>query len=69
MFVSGRLMVHFSLFKLSTTVQLYDFILTFPQEVSLIWPAPWSLMKVLFLLTRYLPFADVVIRLWRTNLA
>jgi len=43
---------------------IYDFFLTFPQEVSLIWPAPLSLMKVLFLVTRYLPFADVGIRIW-----
>jgi hypothetical protein len=34
-------------------------LLTLPQEVSLIWSARWNLIKVLFLLTRYLPFVDL----------
>jgi len=32
----------------------YDYTLTLDLEVSLIWAAPWSIPKVLFLLTRYL---------------
>ena len=32
--------------------------LTFPHEVSLVWPTRLTLVKVLFLLTRYIPFID-----------
>lgn len=37
--------------------QLYDYALTLSLEVSLFWLAPWKMLNVLFLLTRYLPFA------------
>lgn len=35
---------------------LYDYFLTLPEEVKLIWPTPWSLVKALFLIvsSRYL---------------
>lgn len=39
--------------------------LTFNREKALIWPSAWSLTKVLFLLTRYSPFIDVTIVIWR----
>jgi len=42
----------------SAALLIYDYFLTFTREVTLIWPAQWNLMKVLFLLTRYLPFID-----------
>jgi len=42
----------------SAALLVFDYLLTFPREVSLIWPARWTLIKVLFLLTRYLPFID-----------
>jgi len=42
----------------STALLIYDYFLTLPREVSLIWPSKWSLIKVLFLLTRYTPFID-----------
>ncbi|KAG9125541.1 hypothetical protein FRC07_007193 [Ceratobasidium sp. 392] len=32
---------------------LYDYFLTLPEEVRLIWPTSWSLVKVLFLINRY----------------
>ncbi|KAG8742328.1 hypothetical protein FRC12_015394 [Ceratobasidium sp. 428] len=32
---------------------LYDYLLTLPDEVRLIWPTSWSLVKVLFLINRY----------------
>ncbi|TCD65534.1 hypothetical protein EIP91_002543 [Steccherinum ochraceum] len=41
------------------TLFVYDFILTFDSEVELMWPSQWSTVKVLYLLTRYLPFVDV----------
>ncbi|KZP02301.1 hypothetical protein FIBSPDRAFT_977730, partial [Athelia psychrophila] len=40
---------------------VYDYILTFNSEVTLIWGEPWKLLKVLFLLSRYLPFADTTL--------
>ncbi|KZP11735.1 hypothetical protein FIBSPDRAFT_962011 [Athelia psychrophila] len=40
---------------------VYDYILTFDSEVTLIWGEPWKSLKVLFLLSRYLPFADTVV--------
>jgi Family of unknown function (DUF6533) len=38
--------------------QVYDHSLTMGLEMSLVWPSPWSLGKVLYFLTAYLPFAD-----------
>ncbi|KZP31924.1 hypothetical protein FIBSPDRAFT_1023526 [Athelia psychrophila] len=40
---------------------IYDYILTFNSEVSLIWGEPWKSLKILFLLSRYLPFADTIL--------
>ncbi|KAH8119839.1 hypothetical protein DFH11DRAFT_1556813 [Phellopilus nigrolimitatus] len=48
----------------SMTILTYDYLITFNAEKRLIWPSPWSLPKVLFLLTRYLPFIDTSIVLW-----
>lgn len=36
----------------------YDFIITFHQEVQLIWLGRWNYTKVLFLLARYIPIVD-----------
>ncbi|KAK7682860.1 hypothetical protein QCA50_014246 [Cerrena zonata] len=51
---------------------VYDYLLTFNVEKSLIWPSRWNIMKVLFLLTRYLPFVDVTLVLFyqlKTNIS
>ncbi|EJU01848.1 hypothetical protein DACRYDRAFT_116284 [Dacryopinax primogenitus] len=37
---------------------VYDWIITLPLEAKYVWPSPWSLGKVLFLLTRYLALID-----------
>ncbi|KAF9010813.1 hypothetical protein BDQ17DRAFT_1299412, partial [Cyathus striatus] len=42
-------------------LKAYDTLLTFDLEVNLIWKAQWNVMKVLFILTRYLPFFDTTI--------
>jgi hypothetical protein len=39
---------------------LYDYALTFDTEVEQIWKAPWTPLKVAYLLQRYLPFFDTV---------
>ncbi|EKM51112.1 uncharacterized protein PHACADRAFT_213014 [Phanerochaete carnosa HHB-10118-sp] len=38
---------------ISCTLIIYDFMLTFNGELTLIWPSSWSTIKILFLLTRY----------------
>ncbi|TCD64262.1 hypothetical protein EIP91_004301 [Steccherinum ochraceum] len=43
----------------SAALLVYDFILTFPAEVTLIWPSQWNLVRILFFLTRYLAFVDM----------
>ncbi|TFK63337.1 hypothetical protein BDN72DRAFT_882159 [Pluteus cervinus] len=45
----------------SSTVYLYDLFLTLGLEVDLLWSSKWTLMKVLYLIQRYLPLIDMVI--------
>lgn len=40
----------------SAVILLYDLILTLHLEVSLVWYSRWNYTKVLYLLTRYVPF-------------
>ncbi|EJC97414.1 uncharacterized protein FOMMEDRAFT_32510, partial [Fomitiporia mediterranea MF3/22] len=40
---------------------VYNYILTFKDEHTLVWPKRWSLLKVLFFLVYYLPFVDLTI--------
>ncbi|KDQ51715.1 hypothetical protein JAAARDRAFT_503028 [Jaapia argillacea MUCL 33604] len=37
----------------ATLIAVYDHIITFDQEVELIWRKRWSISKVLFLMVRY----------------
>ncbi|THH29311.1 hypothetical protein EUX98_g4883 [Antrodiella citrinella] len=46
------------------SVLLYDHVLTFGEEVSLVWPARWKFGKVLFVLARYPPYIDMSVVLW-----
>ncbi|KAL5486190.1 hypothetical protein ACEPAI_7235 [Sanghuangporus weigelae] len=44
------------------TILIYDYLITFSEEIELIWSMPFrSPAKTLFLLTRYLPFVDMTI--------
>ncbi|KAJ6608855.1 hypothetical protein B0H10DRAFT_513853 [Mycena sp. CBHHK59/15] len=43
----------------SIVILFFDYMLTFNLEVSLIWPSRLSISKILFFLTRYLPFLEV----------
>jgi hypothetical protein len=45
---------------LAATAFVYDFLLTFATEVEQIWMAPWTPLKVVYLLQRYSPFIDTV---------
>ncbi|KZP22704.1 hypothetical protein FIBSPDRAFT_470953 [Athelia psychrophila] len=51
--------IYFDVF--SACILVYDYILTFSSEMTLIWGEPWKSLKVLFLLSRYLPFADTAV--------
>jgi hypothetical protein len=44
---------------------VYDYLITLGMEIRYIWPARWNLLKILYLLQRYLPFFDSgVLLLW-----
>ncbi|KAF7775878.1 hypothetical protein Agabi119p4_4271 [Agaricus bisporus var. burnettii] len=40
----------------SLTILVFDWMLTFPSEVELVWGSKWSAMTILYFLTRYIPF-------------
>jgi len=55
----------FSTLRISHAIQLsgfitvvYDYLLTFSEEVALIWRGRWGLASILYLFTRYLVFID-----------
>lgn len=52
-------------FKYTDTAALailvWDYLLTFQSEIDLIWRSHWSIVKILFLLTRYMPAVDVTL--------
>jgi len=47
----------------TATFILYEYLITIDQEIRLVWPSKWSLVKVLFFINRYLPFASSIIGL------
>ncbi|EJC98750.1 uncharacterized protein FOMMEDRAFT_161583 [Fomitiporia mediterranea MF3/22] len=46
-------------------ILFYDYLLTLEDERTLIWQSNWSLPKVVFLVTRYLPYIDLSITAMR----
>jgi len=46
------------------TLWIYEYILTFGEEISLVWNAPWTIPTVLFLLSRYWPSVTLTILLY-----
>ncbi|KAH9485510.1 hypothetical protein JR316_0002418 [Psilocybe cubensis] len=42
----------------ASTVFLYDYLLTLSMEIDLIWRSPWNVIKIIFIIQRYLPFID-----------
>ncbi|KAK7040586.1 hypothetical protein R3P38DRAFT_428577 [Favolaschia claudopus] len=48
----------------SAMLWVYDYILTFDREVSLIWASQWSLTKILFLVSRYSAVVDLPMALY-----
>jgi hypothetical protein len=45
-------------FLTSPSTKAYDHLLTLDLEISQIWSSKWTITKVLFLITRYLPYVD-----------
>ncbi|KAJ7475251.1 hypothetical protein B0H11DRAFT_2034723 [Mycena galericulata] len=45
------------------TILVYDLMCTLDQEILYVWPRPWSISTVLYVLNRYLPFIDTFIGL------
>lgn len=46
-------------------MQVYDYFITFEREVEFIWPSKWTFIKTLFFVTRYSPFLDVTLDVFR----
>lgn len=46
-----------------SAVAIYDWALTFGQEVELVWKQRWSLMTILYLIVRYIEIPYIVINL------
>jgi hypothetical protein len=42
----------------SSTILIWDYIITFRMEVDLVWKSDWNFMKGLYFFQRYLPFID-----------
>ncbi|KAK7007875.1 hypothetical protein R3P38DRAFT_1622096 [Favolaschia claudopus] len=66
--VAGTLFsVNISAFEFSVAsiaLLVFDYLLTLNLEITLVWPRRWSISKILFMLSRYLPFAEVPISLY-----
>ncbi|KAK7018547.1 glycosyltransferase family 69 protein [Favolaschia claudopus] len=45
------------------TILVYDLFCTLDAEITYVWPRPWSISTVLFVLNRYLPFVDTFLSL------
>ncbi|KAJ7872686.1 hypothetical protein B0H13DRAFT_2349342 [Mycena leptocephala] len=45
-------------------ILFFDYLLTLHMETTLVWPSRWSISKVLFMLSRYLPFVEVPLSLY-----
>lgn len=49
-------------------LQVFDWLLMFEMEYSLIWKAKWNATKILYLIVRYLPFIDTTLVMCRKAL-
>ena len=44
----------------ASTFFVWDYILTIPLELDLVWRSKWNALKFIYLVQRYLPFVDTV---------
>ncbi|KAG1798947.1 uncharacterized protein HD556DRAFT_163181 [Suillus plorans] len=62
-----NLVMFFSYWEVATgVVMIYDWVLTFGEEIELIWRQRWSLMTVLYLIIRYIRTPYSVVNLLRS---
>jgi hypothetical protein len=40
---------------------LYDYLLTLTREIDLVWFSQWNIIKIVFLVQRYVPFIDGIL--------
>ncbi|KAF8877963.1 hypothetical protein BD779DRAFT_1226796 [Infundibulicybe gibba] len=45
----------------SFTILVYNYVLTFEQELGVIWMSQWTITKMFFVLTRYIPFINMAL--------
>jgi len=50
----------------SLTILVYDYCLVLSSEVDLVWKSKWSIVKVLYLLTRYPAFSDTALSVYES---
>ncbi|KAF9001478.1 hypothetical protein BDQ17DRAFT_1358258 [Cyathus striatus] len=50
----------------SMAILVFDYFLTVELEIKYIWSSKWSIPNAMFLFTRYLPFVDFLVLLYRT---
>ncbi|KAA1466943.1 hypothetical protein DENSPDRAFT_926248 [Dentipellis sp. KUC8613] len=46
------------------TLLIYDYLLTLPDEVALIWGSHWTITRAIFFLNRYVPFVNIGIGIY-----
>lgn len=61
----GKLMTSSNGLHELSKFQAFDWLLTLEMEISLVWTSRWNVTKVLYFLTRYLPFIDSSIVMYR----
>ncbi|KAF8984380.1 hypothetical protein BDQ17DRAFT_1415550 [Cyathus striatus] len=49
----------------SLSILLYEYFITLDLEIKYIWKARWTHIKIIYLTTRYLPFVDTSLVLWK----
>lgn len=47
--------------RLNEIIQVFEYILTFSDELALVWHRDFNLLSALFLVNRYTPFADIAL--------
>ncbi|KZV86298.1 hypothetical protein EXIGLDRAFT_750161 [Exidia glandulosa HHB12029] len=49
----------------SACLFMYDYVVTLPDEISLVWPAAWGPGKILFLLARYVTWPEITLAVYQ----
>ncbi|KAG6902619.1 hypothetical protein C0995_014225 [Termitomyces sp. Mi166 len=57
------------LLQLTQFQKAYDYILCIPLEIRFIWTAAWTMPKILYFITRYIPMFTLGVILYCKNIA